>query len=170
MLRSVLSHVLAILGLAAFLMLTSCSSAPKNATPTAGSVDSSDLSQADAQARKARLSEIAYKVSVSLTAEAEAYSGTSEISFQLADVASPLRVDFFEGRVSKLSINGTEVPATAAKKYWIELPDSSLKVGANSVHIEWSHDYSHQGQGLHKFTDRESKQVFLYSQFESFDA
>src|SRR5690606_15873607 len=66
--------------------------------------------------------------------------------------------------------NGREVGLEAKKTYWIELPAASLKVGANVVKIEYRQSYSRQGQGLHRFEDPQSKEVFLHTQFQTFDA
>ncbi len=176
--RSFVSHVLAIVGVAAFLLLTDCASSPvqsgsdmASAPGTVRAEDSSNLTRAEAAQRKTRLAQIKYGITVILPEQGESFGGTSEITFQLATANAPLRLDFFEGKVSKLDVNGRDVnPTESVKKYWIELPVAALKNGANTVRVEWSHEYSHQGEGLHKFIDPETKETFLYTQFESFDA
>ena len=174
LLRTFLSHLLAIVGLTAFILLTDCTSAPTGTQPADSSTvqaEESNLTRTQAELRKARLSEVKYVLTVVLPENGEMFAGTSEISFQLTSNTTPLRLDFFEGQVSRVEINGHPVaPATVVKKYEIALPAKDLKIGANVVRIQWSREYSRQGQGLHKFTDPETKEVFLYSQFESYDA
>ncbi len=155
----------------ALLVSASCQSGAKKEREPAGSSEAaSNLTWTDAQARKARLSHVEYKIRVKLTAENPMFEGQSEIQFDLKDNSKPLRLDFFEGKVGALKVNGQVVGPEAKAKYWIDLPASALKAGANTVTIDFSQEYSHQGQGLHKFTDPQSKEVFLYSQFETFDA
>ena len=68
--RSFLTHTLAIVGVAAFILLTDCSSSPTGtdapATPSVtGGVraeDSSNLTRAEAQARKARLDQVSGRI------------------------------------------------------------------------------------------------------------
>lgn len=140
-------------------------------TTTSRAEDFSDLPLKEAQARKARLSEISYELSVNLPERGETFSGKSMIRFQLNDASTPLRMDFFGGQVQSLKINAQEVkPDTAKKKYWIDLPAAALKKGENQVEIAYSAEFSHESRGLHQFTDPQTKEVFLYSQFESYDA
>ncbi len=162
------------LAVVTLLSFMGCKSTP-NAETTAGtssaSEESSDLSITEAQARKARVSDVQYQVAVNLTGDTKNFTGTSRIVFGLKDTGKPLRVDFFEGQVKSLTVNGQLIPPeTAKKKYWIELPTTALVAGANTVTIEFAQEYSHQGQGLHRFVDPENKDVFVYTQFETFDA
>lgn len=131
---------------------------------------SSDLSQSEAQARKARLDNVAYELSVDLAEAAETFQGREEIVFDLKNAKEPLRLDFFEGQVQSLVVNEQKIAADAKKPYWIELPATALREGRNRVQITFTQNYSHQGQGLHKFVDPQTKEVFLYTQFETFDA
>jgi aminopeptidase N len=129
-----------------------------------------DLSRDEARERKARLRDIHYEVHVKLTEADPEFNGTAHLDFMLQDTGRPLRIDFFEGKVSAISVNAQEVGVEAKKQYWIEIPATVLKEGRNSVKIVYSAPYSRQGQGLHRFVDPETHEVFLYSQFETYDA
>ncbi len=138
---------------------------------SASTGEASDLTWTDAKARKARVSDVKYALTVRLNDTDLKYSGSNTIRFQLSDNAKPLRVDFFEGQVTKITANGNMVPITTAKKkYQIDLPAEALKTGANEVTIEFIQDYSRQGVGLHRFQDPETKEVFTYTDFEPYDA
>jgi aminopeptidase N len=132
--------------------------------------EGSDLLRSEAQLRKERLENVTYDLSVTLPESEENFTGTTTIEFDLKGIDKPLRVDFFEGSVQKITLNGKEVSPAIKNTYWIELPASGLKLGHNQVKIDFTQSYSHQGQGLHKFTDPQTKETFLYTHFEAFDA
>jgi len=136
----------------------------------AQAADGADLTLSEAQARKARLSQIKYQLNVNLPDKGETYSGTQHIDFELSDIRKPLRLDFFGGKVRSMELNGRRLPKTAQKKDFILLPVAALKTGINSINIDYTAKYSHQSQGLSQFVDPETKETFLFSQFESFDA
>ncbi len=154
------------------LTLAGCKSTSPTATPevTSPAEGSSNLSATEAQSRAARVSAVQYQLQVTLPETDKSYSGKSEIHFDLSDNSRSLRLDFFEGQVAHMTLNDQTIAPDAKKTYWIELPAHLLRKGGNTVKIDFTHDYSHQGQGLHQFVDPETKQVFLYTQFETFDA
>jgi aminopeptidase N len=164
----------AFLSAALLALVTGCKSTGNKADNQAAqtpSEASSDLTWQEAQARKARLDNVSYVLNIDLNETDENFTGRVETGFDLKDATKPLRMEFFEGKVANITVNGKPVPVEAAKKpYWIELPAASLREGRNSVIIEYTEAYSHQGQGLHKFSDPQTKEVFLYTQFETFDA
>ncbi|MGE0527078.1 MAG: aminopeptidase N [Bdellovibrionales bacterium] len=137
---------------------------------TSTSENSSDLTRAEAEERKARIGGVHYDLHVNLNSEDTTFSGRNEIRFELREASKPLRLDHYEGRVTALIVNGTPLPLEAKKPYWIELPASALKEGPNTVVVEYIQPYSRQGEGLHRFVDPQTKDVFLHSQFETFDA
>lgn len=146
-----------------------CQSTPKKDRKTLE--DTSNLTWEQARERSARVSNVRYQLAVNLNETETTFTGTNRIEFDLKDTAEPLRVDFYEGKVSTLTLNGSPLdPATAKKTYFIEVPADRLKTGRNVLWIEYAQEYSRQGQGLHRFQDPETKQVFLYSQFQTFDA
>lgn len=152
-----------------FFALIACKSTPKP-EPVQAPAESSDLSRAEAESRKARLSELHYKVSFHIDGAEPAFVGDSRIEFELKDNTQPLRLDFYEGELRSAKINGQAFGSEIKKKYAIELPASALKNGANVVELSFKHDYSNDGRGLHRFIDPETKQAFMYTDLEAFDA
>ena len=68
-------------------------------------------------------------------------------------------------------MNNQSIDPSVKKRYWIELPARTLKeFDRNSVTIEYTQEYSTQGQGIYRYVDPETKEIFLYTQFETFDA
>ncbi|CAN5564875.1 aminopeptidase N [soil metagenome] len=160
-------------------MLTvGCSTASKSVTTSAKTVtpeDQSDLTWVEAKERKERLSNVVYDLAVDLTAGASSepvarFNGILDLHFSLTNSAKDLRLDFYEGDVKSMTVNGQAVALTQKKKYWIILPGSMLVAGANAVHIEYSQEFSRTGEGLHRFVDPVDKKVYLYTQFETYDA
>lgn len=131
---------------------------------------SSDLTWLEARERKARLSGIHYETQVFLNESDSEFNGTARLDFVLKDASKPLRIDFFEGKVSTITVNAQDLGVEAKKQFWIEIPAAMLKEGPNSVKIAYSAGYSRQGQGLHRFKDPQTNEVFLFSQFETYDA
>lgn len=131
---------------------------------------SSDLTRIEAQSRRQRIASVAYQTRVKIGDDENNFKGQTKITFQLRDAGQPLRVDFFEGSISSLKLNGQVLPPTAKQKYWIELPINGLRIGLNQVEIDYTQAYSKQGQGLHRFKDPKTNEIFLYSQFQTFDA
>jgi aminopeptidase N len=114
------------------------------------------------------VSEVSYDFTIDLT-NAKNYSGTSKIDF-LAKESAPLSVDFFEGVVNALRVNGQTVSKIEYNQFFINIPEKYILKGKNSIEIDFTHDYSKSGSGLYRFVDPVDKRVYLYSDFEPYDA
>jgi aminopeptidase N len=123
-------------------------------------IDSLDL--ATAQARKARIGDIDYDLTISL--DPDQFSGSVTIRFELAsaDDGSDLTLDFSGGQVLASTLNGdaAELPYNG---FFITLPGASLLPGRNELSIRFKQEYSENGTGLHRFTDPEDGRVYLYT-------
>jgi aminopeptidase N len=138
---------------------------------SAPAVETADLTWAQAKDRAARVSNVHYTLSVKLGLNEKNFEGVNKIDFDLTDNKKPLRMDFYEGEIRSLKVNGVAADIGKAKhKYDLDLPAELLKAGANSVEIGYVADYSRQGVGLHRFQDPATKEVFLYTDFEAYDA
>lgn len=164
-----------VLGLIFLMTLSGCSTTSKVVDSNVSHEAVADLSWDEAKARKARVSRIIYDLEIDLmsaavTAEEAHYEATLNLSFVLSGIGQNLRLDFFEGDVKSLVVNGKTIGLEAKKKYWIDLPSTALVEGSNSVIVEYAQKYSRTGEGLHRFTDPIDKRVYLYTQFEPYDA
>jgi aminopeptidase N len=146
---------------------------PRNQAPASPAANSGQtprgLTQMAAADRAKLLSNVTYDLSFSLSAHEKDFTGTAAIAFDLAATKEPVTVDFTGGTVLALEVNGR----TFEPKYngsYLELPAASLKAGPNDVLISFSHPYSVNGMGLYRFEDPEDKRVYLYTDFEPYNA
>lgn len=136
---------------------------------------SSDLTLAAAEERSQRLSQVSYELEVDLLSatshELDAqYSAKQIIAFELSRVDRDLRIDFFEGSVNSITANSQAVANTAKQTYFITIPATVLKLGQNRIEISYAQKFSRTGQGLHRFRDPVDGNVYLYTQFETYEA
>ena len=122
------------------------------------------LSQEDAAARSARVSNVAYTLDYTLTGE-PTFTSTSVIAFDLKDTQSPLTVDLDKATISALTVNGKKI-APVYNQWFITLPASALRVGRNTVSVGFTREHSTNGEGLHRYVDKTDNRVYLYSHFE----
>ncbi|MEO6104319.1 MAG: aminopeptidase N [Pseudoxanthomonas sp.] len=122
------------------------------------------LSQEDAAARAARISNLAYALDMRLTGEPR-FSSNTRISFDLSDAATALTVDLDKATISKLVVNGHALQPDY-NNWFITLPASSLRKGHNTVTVDYSREHSTSGEGLHRYVDKADGRVYLYTHFE----
>jgi len=123
------------------------------------------LSQADAAARSARVSNVAYVLDFTLTGQ-ETFSNTTTVSFDLKDNAQPLTLDLDKASIKRLAVNGKQVAAPQYNNWFITLAAADLKAGRNSVTVEFERKHSTNGEGLHRMVDPVDGRVYTYSHFE----
>lgn len=125
------------------------------------------LSKQYADFRSRQISDVRYHYAIDITSRNE-FSGYTDIRFILADKNfSPVTIDFEQGEVGKIKINGKE-HKIAYDKWFINIPPDLLAAGSNQIEIEFRRPYSNDGQGLHQYQDAESKRYYLYTQFEPY--
>ncbi|PWF39537.1 aminopeptidase N [Massilia glaciei] len=122
------------------------------------------LSQADAAARSARVSNVDYALDISLSGAAR-FKGTSTIGFDLRDTAAPLTLDLENANITALLVNGKAV-APRYNRWFITLAPRHLRKGRNSVTVAYERAHSTNGEGLHRMVDPADGRVYTYSQFE----
>ena len=132
------------------------------------------LAKEDARARAARVSNVRYALDLALDGEAAEYAGEVQIDFDLADSTASgrdLTIDFVGGTVASVSVNavGLDTLGNLYNGYFLTLPATALRVGANRVQIGFSHPYSRDGSGLYRFRDPVDGRDYLYTNFEPYD-
>ncbi|WP_432383586.1 aminopeptidase N [Duganella sp. P38] len=135
-----------------------------HAADVAPRADNAYLSQADAAARSARVSNVDYTLEFALTGK-ESFSGTTTLSFDLSDAAQPLTIDLDKATIASLSVNGKSV-TPQYNNWFITLAAADLKAGRNTVTIAYSRLHSTNGEGLHRMVDPVDGRVYTYSHFE----
>ncbi|AFV00419.2 aminopeptidase N [Simiduia agarivorans] len=153
-------------GLTTALLLGACSQntvnpgvEPREAAPY--------LTRVEAASRAARVSNVHYQMHLDLPADNVPFSGRTVIDFDLSDASAPLTLDLVDGTVSEVKVNGTVVDAPH-NGFFITLPASSLRKGAQQVEITYTHPYRRDGQGLHWSKDAEDGETYLFTQFEDY--
>jgi aminopeptidase N len=141
------------------------SSATANAAAApAARAENAFLSQADAAARAARVSNVDYQLDFTLTGK-ETFSGTTTLTFDLKDADSPLTVDLDKATIKSLTVNGKAV-SPQYNGWFITLPAQSLAKGRNTVVVAYERLHSTNGEGLHRMVDPVDGRVYTYSHFE----
>ena len=125
------------------------------------------LTQAEAEARAALVSNARYTLDISLMGGAETYRGDVTVTFDLATVADTF-FDFRGKTIELFEVNGQQL-RPSHNGYRLTLSASALKTG-NTVHIVYENEYDHGGDGFHQFKDPEDGQEYLYSNFEPYEA
>lgn len=123
-----------------------------------------------AQDRAQRVSEVSYDLSYELDAKSKDFRGETTVRFQLAESAAPLSLDFTGGKPESILLNGKPVPASSYNGFFFVLPGEALQKGANTLTIKFTHPYSTDGAGFYRFQDPADKNVYVYTNFEPYDA
>ncbi len=132
-----------------------------NAAPRA---ENAFLSQQDAAARAARVSNVDYVLDFTLTGK-ENFSGTTTLGFDLNDASSPLTIDLDKATVKSVTVNGKSV-TPQYNGWFITLAAADLVKGRNTVAIAYERPHSTNGEGLHRMVDPVDGRVYTYSHFE----
>ena len=156
--------------LSSALTLSSCSSTDTKLT-TAKLRDKSEfLSGEYARQRAAQISNVDYRLSLNIGHTSDTFSGSNTITFDLEKRNNqPLTIDFEEGEIESVTVNG-QAAAFAFDKWFITIPQQQLVNGQNTLVINYSRKYSTDGSGFHRFVDPKNQEVYLYTDFEPYDA
>lgn len=138
--------------------------APAVLAASAPRADKEWLSQVDAEARSARVSNVAYQLDFTLTGQ-ETFANTTTLNFDLNDASSPLTIDLNKATVKSLTVNGKSV-APQYNNWFITLAAADLKKGRNTVVVSFERLHSTNGEGLHRMVDPVDGRVYTYSHFE----
>jgi aminopeptidase N len=130
-----------------------------------------NLTRDEARERARLLTVESYDVQLDLSMaidEPATFRSVSTIAFECAEPGAETHIDITGDRIVAATLNGEAIDiATAFTGHRLALPalaaTNELQVVANCV-------YSRTGEGLHRFVDPVDKEVYLYTQFETFDA
>jgi aminopeptidase N len=130
-----------------------------------------NLTRDEAAERHRLLSVSDYDVHVDLTKavdEPRIFRSRSTVRFECSEPGATTHVDIAADAVVSATLNGTELDAPALfDGERLTLPSLAA---ANELEVVADCVYSKTGEGLHRFVDPVDKEVYLYSQFETFDA
>ncbi|MCS0631968.1 aminopeptidase N [Telluria mixta] len=153
-----------LLPLAVATALAFASTPAVHAATTPARADNAYLSQVDAAARSARVSNVDYLLDFTLTGK-DTFSGTTTLAFDLKDADSPLTVDLDKATIKSLTVNGKTV-TPRYNGWFITVPAQDLVKGRNTVVVAYERPHSTNGEGLHRMVDPVDGRVYTYSHFE----
>ena len=145
------------------LQLISCNSTSQPKVHDSVSLNSSAARLALATSRSARIAEVSYQITLDLT-QAEHFSGSTQVNFQLSDTSTPLSLDLLRADIKSFIINGHKIYPSYNGKAFILSP-SLLVPGSNTVEISYTQNYGNNGMGLVRFVDPTDANVYLESNF-----
>lgn len=122
-----------------------------------------------AQERAARVSELQYRLAYKLVPHAPSADATEEMQFELSNASAPLLLDFRDGHLNSLKLNGRAIPATEVNGH-VVLPVQALRVGQNRIAATFSANIGVAGKAITRFEDRDDGQEYLYTLFVPMDA
>jgi aminopeptidase N len=121
-----------------------------------------------ARQRAAQLSDIRYHLRFTLVPGATTVSGHEDLQFRSTSSEAVL-LDFREGAVTNLAVNGALIPAKVENGH-IGLPASTIHSGENAVSIDFSAPVATAGKAITRFEDKDDNTEYLYTLFVPMDA
>ena len=126
-----------------------------------------NLTRREATDRAALLSDVTYDVSLDVTGASDTFTSETTVTFACKQPGAVTFVDLDAAQVTAARLNGRELPAEAFTGTRLHLDQLEA---ANELVVVAQCRYQHTGVGLHRFTDPVDDQVYLYTQFEAFEA
>jgi peptidase M1-like protein len=121
-----------------------------------------------ARQRAAQISEVRYHVAFVLTPKAASTAGEEEIHFNLKE-PQPVLLDFRDGEVKDASVNGAAITLKAENGH-LELPANLLRLGQNTIALQFVAAIAAAGKPLTRFEDHDDESEYVYSLFVPMDA
>ncbi|HEY8570735.1 aminopeptidase N [Microbulbifer sp.] len=171
------------LGVLCSAVLAACSLEPNQLQATAGTStaqalaesavardNAPGLSEQYAKLRKQQIAQVDYKLSVTIAKTGEAFSGRVIADTQFRrNLLQPLTIDFAGGEVQGVQVDGKTVPFEY-NGHFITIAPEHLKGRKHAIAVDYTHAYSTNGSGLHRFQDPVDGEVYMYTDFEPYDA
>ncbi|MDR0487802.1 MAG: aminopeptidase N, partial [Propionibacteriaceae bacterium] len=127
-----------------------------------------NLTRVEAEERAGMLAVHSYEINLDLTGGGEYFNSTTTIRFSCSQPGTSTFVDLIAPEVRRVALNGVELDPT------VVFEDSRITLEGlepeNTVVVEALAEYSHTGEGLHRFTDPVDSKTYTYSQAEVADA
>jgi len=127
------------------------------------------LTKAEAEARAKIVSQVDYILDFDFSLPGDKYTGREVIQFVVLAPGRDLRIDFADGEISRLALNGQAIPINYNQRV-ISIPGKHLAKGPQRLEIDFSAEYSRNGRGLSRFIDPVDKNIYLHTDFEPYDA
>ena len=126
-----------------------------------------NLTRDEAKQRAALLEVESTVVELDLTASDTTFRSTSTVRFRANDEGASTFAEVAAVKLHEASLNGESLPAHAFEQGRLRLDGLQ---GDNELRVVADIAYSRTGEGLHRFVDPVDNGVYLYTQFETYDA
>ena len=135
---------------------------------TAGASAPAGLPRYLARERAAQISNLHYHLTFTLIPHADTASGSEELTFALR---TPQRVmlDFRDSTISTVTVNGA-TGAPRAENGHLELPGERLRVGENTVRVQFVARVAPAGESMTRYEDHDDGTEYIYTLFVPMDA
>lgn len=121
-----------------------------------------------ARQRAVNISDVHYKLWLSLSSHATDIPGSIEITFALKQPSETL-IDYSDGLLKGMVING-QTGETKAQSGHIILPAASLHAGQNTVDLKFTSHAGPAGKPIIQYEDKDDGSEYVYTLFVPMDA
>ena len=128
---------------------------------------SDNLTRREAFDRSDMLGNVTYDVTLDLTGDGDTFVSETVVSFRCDRPGADTFIDIDAAAVRSATLNGRTLDADAFTGLRLRLDGLEA---ANELRVTADCRYQHTGVGLHRFVDPVDDQVYLYTQFEAFEA
>ena len=121
--------------------------------------------------RASRLTDLRYKIDLSLRAQADTMPGHEVLTFKVkpGEGVRDLWLDARVSTVGSVRLNGASVPAEIHDGH-LRLPASQFRQGQNSAEIAFTSRVAASGAAISRYSDKEDGSEYIYSLFVPMDA
>ncbi len=148
------------------IFLLSCATPKKNLNVES---EQNVLTREEAVTRYNQVEDVRYGLKFDLSKNPAEVPGEVQIEFVVSGPPHDLRLDFFNGHIEKLFINGVLNPANY-NGHFILIPASTQKRGSNHITVNFTAPFSTNELGFSRFEDQEDKKVYYAADLERFNA
>lgn len=121
-----------------------------------------------ARQRAALISNVRYHLALTLVPHTDPSVGSEELTFTLR-IVEPLLLDFRDGTVTSLEVDGAPLSPTDQNGH-IELPASQLRAGENTVVAQFVAHVALAGKPITRYEDQDDGTEYIYTLFVPMDA
>ena len=131
-----------------------------------------NLTESDAKARAALLSNLSYEVSLVLSDDpaVKTFQSATTILFDAAHEGSETFINIAAQSIDECTLNGKRLTEAQHRFNGNVLWLSGLRAGSNRLSVTAQCEYQHTGVGMHRLRDPVDDEVYVYTHFEPFDA
>jgi aminopeptidase N len=122
-----------------------------------------------AKERAQHVSDIRYQLHFDLVAHADETHGHETLTFSLDDNSRPLLLDFREGKLYSVAVNGNPMQPSIDNGH-IELAARDLAPGVNKIEIDFAAAVGPSGKAITRYEDKDDGSEYIYSLFVPMDA